>query len=113
MKGKPNHINKDPTYHLAATSASYWIHFRFLCMKESLYYEQREKQMSRTNMILSQHLSSVSHALKHLWRPSAKVKVGDKVDKDEVANRLEATMLHLRMPDTLHLLSTAPDSLCT
>ena len=73
--------------------------------------------MKRTNMILSQHLSSVSHALKHLWRPSAKVKEGDEegdgVDKDQVAKRLEATMLHLRMPDTLLLLSTAPDSLCT
>ena len=50
-------------------------------------------------------------------RPSAEVEVadeeGDEVDKDEVAKRLEATMLHLRMPDTLLLLSTAPDSLCT
>ena len=40
MKGKPNHINKDPTYQLAATTASYWIDLRFLCMKESLCYEQ-------------------------------------------------------------------------
>ena len=50
-------------------------------------------------------------------RPSAEVEVadeeGDEVDKDEVAKRLEATMLHLRMSDTLLLLSTAPDSLCT
>ena len=50
-------------------------------------------------------------------RPSAEVEVaaeeGDEVDKDEVAKKLEATMLHLRMPDTLLLLSTAPDSLCT
>ena len=50
-------------------------------------------------------------------RLSAEVEVadeeGDEVDKDEVAKRLEATMLHLRMPDTLLLLSTAPDSLCT
>ena len=74
--------------------------------------------MKRTNMILSQHLSSVSYALKHLWRLSAEVEVADEegegeVDKDEVAKRLEATMPHLRMPDTLLLLSTAPDSLCT
>ena len=47
--------------------------------------------MSRTNMILSQHLSSVSHALKHLWRPRTKVKEGyeegDGLDKNEVAKK--------------------------